>query len=77
MNGAKNWGRFQKSYNGRDYAGRIIDKPLNGIYAFLTDGFVDSYDDLNCIIMRLVWDIMFVKNEVFKNYMIRRDKLCE
>jgi tonB-linked outer membrane protein, susC/ragA family len=71
VNGAKNWNRFQKSYNGRDYAGRIIGKPLNGIYAFLTDGFVDSYDDLKLYHNAAGMGYYVVKNEVFKNYMIK------
>ena len=46
VNGARNWNRFEKSYNGRDYGGRIIGKSLNGLYVFLSDGYVDSYDEL-------------------------------
>ena len=41
VNGALNWNRFEKSYTGKDLNNRIIGKPLNGIYALQTDGFVD------------------------------------
>ena len=46
LNGAKNWNRFEKSYDGKDFYGRIIGKPLNGIYAFQTDGFVDYQEEV-------------------------------
>lgn len=46
VNGARNWNRFEKSYNGKDYKGNIIGKPLNGVYARKTDGFIDSQDEM-------------------------------
>ena len=46
VNGAKNWNRFEKSYTGKDLNGRIIGKPLNGIYALQTDGFVDYQEEV-------------------------------
>ena len=46
LNGAKNWNRFEKSYDGKDFMERIIGKPLNGIYAFQTNGFVDYQEDV-------------------------------
>lgn len=50
VNGAKNWNRFAKSYNNRDDAmggqGRIIGKPLNGIWVYQTNGFVNNQSDL-------------------------------
>ena len=47
VNGARNWNRFEKSYTGKDlYGHRIIGKPLNGIYALQTDGFVDYQDEV-------------------------------
>lgn len=45
VNGARNWNRFEKSYDGKDFGGRIIGKPLNGLYAVKTDGYIDSYDE--------------------------------
>ncbi|MDN2918667.1 hypothetical protein PAJ97_08905, partial [Campylobacter jejuni] len=71
VNGAKNWNRFQKSYDGRDHGGRIIGKPLNGIYEFLTDGFVDSYDDLKLYHNAAGMGYYVGKNEMFKSQMIK------
>lgn len=44
VNGAKNWNRFEKSYDKKDFDGKIIGKPLNGIYALKTEGFIDDQD---------------------------------
>ena len=51
FNAAKNWNRFDDSYNGQDLdpTAMIIGKPLNGIYGFKTDGFIDSKDELSFI----------------------------
>lgn len=50
VNGAKNWNRFEKSYNGRDEGfSRIIGKALNGIYVPRTDGFVNDQKELPMI----------------------------
>ena len=46
VNGSRNWNRFEKSYTGKDLNGRIIGKPLNGIYALLADGFVDYQEEV-------------------------------
>lgn len=46
INGTHNWNRFEKSYTGKDLNGRIIGKPLNGIYALQTDGFVDYQEEV-------------------------------
>lgn len=46
VNGAKNWNRFEKSYDGRDLDGRIIGKALNGVYAFETDGFINKQEEM-------------------------------
>lgn len=46
INAARNWNRFEKSYDGWDLDGKIIGKPLNGIYAWKTDGYVDTMDDV-------------------------------
>lgn len=47
VNGARNWNRFEKSYSGKDLDKvRIIGKPLNGIYALQTDGFVDYQEEV-------------------------------
>ena len=46
VNGARNWNRFEKSYDGKDFGGRIIGKPLNGVYAQKTDGFINSQDEM-------------------------------
>ena len=51
INGAKNWNRFDKSYDGKDQTNyrRIIGKPLNQIYAYKTDGYVNQQDELPII----------------------------
>lgn len=47
MNLARNWNRFVKSYTGKDLDDkRIIGKPLNGIFALKTDGFINSQDEV-------------------------------
>lgn len=48
VNAAKNWNRFEKSYDGRDVADNnwIIGKALNGIYVGKTDGYVNRQDEL-------------------------------
>ena len=46
VNGAKNWNRFEESYDGKDFGGNIIGKPLNGIYANRTDGFINEQDEM-------------------------------
>lgn len=46
VNGARNWNRFEKSYDGKDFDGRIIGKSLNGIYAYKTLGYVNNQNDV-------------------------------
>lgn len=54
VNGARNWNRFEKSYNLKDVTAEqaltnsrwIIGQPLNGIYGFRTQGYVNYQDDL-------------------------------
>ena len=46
VNGSRNWNCFEKSYTGKDLSNRIIGKPLNGIYALQTDGFVDYQEEV-------------------------------
>jgi len=42
VNGAKNWNRFEKSYDGHDLGGRIIGKPLNQVQTYKTQGFIND-----------------------------------
>lgn len=60
VNGAKNWNKFRKSYSGYDESGWIIGKPLNGVYVMLSDGFVDTFDEL---------PIVYSNSEGWKSYM--------
>lgn len=46
VNGARNWNRFEKSYDGKDFDGRIIGKSLNGIYGYKTEGYFNSQDEV-------------------------------
>ena len=55
VNWAKNWNRFEKSYDGYDTDQWIIGKPLNGIYAMKTDGFVDEQDELPIFYNSVGW----------------------
>jgi TonB-linked SusC/RagA family outer membrane protein len=54
INGARNWNRFEKSNNGRDVSSQqvitnsqwVIGKPLSGIYALKSNGFILSQDEV-------------------------------
>ena len=50
VNAARNWNRFEKSYTGKDQITengiRVIGKPLNGIYAPKTNGYVDYQEEV-------------------------------
>ena len=46
LNVSKNWNRFEKSNNGRDFLGNIIGKSLYNIRTYKTDGFYNSMDEL-------------------------------
>ena len=46
VNGARNWNRIEKSYNGKDLAFGITGKPLNRIYGYKTNGYVQKQEDL-------------------------------
>lgn len=49
VNGAKNWNRIEKSYNGRDLDFGITGKPLNRILGFKTQGYVNDQKELPII----------------------------
>ncbi len=46
INGAKNWNQFRKSYDKKDTENWIIGKPLNGIYTFKTDGYINQQEEV-------------------------------
>lgn len=46
LNVSKNWNRFEKSSNGRDFLGNVIGKSLYNIKTYKTDGFYNSMDEL-------------------------------
>ena len=46
VNWAKNWNRFEKSYDKHDTERWVIGKPLNGVYAMKTNGFVNYQDEV-------------------------------
>ena len=46
VNGAKNWNRFKRSYDGKDIGRWIIGKPLNGIYTYQVTGFVNHAEEV-------------------------------
>lgn len=47
INAAHNWNRFEKSYTDKDLdLVRVIGKPLNGIYALKTDGYVNYQEEV-------------------------------
>lgn len=43
---AKNWNRFKKSTTGKDDDDRILGKPLNEIYTYKTEGYVNQQDEI-------------------------------
>ncbi|MCB6974716.1 MULTISPECIES: SusC/RagA family TonB-linked outer membrane protein [Butyricimonas] len=49
VNGAKNWNRIEKSYNGKDLDFGITGKPLNRILGYKTLGYVNAQDELPII----------------------------
>ncbi len=46
VNGAKNWNTYRKSYTGMDDLHGVIGRPLNQIYAYKTNGFYDTQDEV-------------------------------
>lgn len=64
VNGAKNWNRFKKSYDGKDMGRWIIGKPLNGIYAYECTGFINDAEKVP-----FMYD-----NEGAKSYLYLSDK---
>lgn len=46
LNISRNWNRFEKSYNGKDPEGLVIGRPIYGIYAYASDGFYESEDEV-------------------------------
>ena len=46
VNGARNWNRIEKSYNGKDLGFGITGKPLNRISGYKTNGYVQKQEDL-------------------------------
>ncbi len=49
VNFAKNWNRFEDSYNGRDlndYGNEVIGRPLNGIYGYIIEGFYQNEEEI-------------------------------
>lgn len=48
VNGARNWNRYEKSYDGKDdrWYNRVLGKSLNGLKAYKTEGYLDSQDEL-------------------------------
>lgn len=48
VNGAKNWNRYEKSFDGKDdlWYSRVLGKPLNGLKAFKTEGYINEQEEL-------------------------------
>ena len=46
FNISRNWNRFEKSYNKKDPSGLVIGRPIYGIYAYATEGFYHSEDEV-------------------------------
>lgn len=46
INGAKNWNRFEKSYDGHDLGNRVIGKPLNQVQTYKTQGFINDQSEV-------------------------------
>ena len=45
-NVSRNWNRFKKSADGRDYETNVLGKPLYRISVYKTDGFYNTMDDV-------------------------------
>lgn len=54
LNAARNWNRFAKSYDGTDVMtytvggqiGRIVGKPLNGVWAYKSNGIIQKQEEV-------------------------------
>lgn len=46
FNASRNWNRFEKSNDGRDFEGNIIGKSLYNIRTYKTDGFYNTQDEV-------------------------------
>lgn len=46
FNVSRNWNRFEKSNNGRDFLGNVIGKSLYNIKAYKTMGYYNSIDEV-------------------------------
>lgn len=46
FNASRNWNRFEKSNNGRDFQENVIGKSLYNIKAYKTEGFYNSMDEV-------------------------------
>ena len=46
FNLARNWNRFEKSYNGKDEGQYITGRPISGMYVYADDGFYDSDEEV-------------------------------
>lgn len=46
LNVSRNWNRFEKSNNGRDFQGNVIGKSLYNIRTYKTEGYYNSIDEV-------------------------------
>ena len=46
LNASRNWNRFEKAYNGKDPEGLVIGRPVYGIYAYVSEGFYESDEEV-------------------------------
>ena len=46
LNASRNGNRFEKAYNGKDPEGLVIGRPVYGIYAFASEGFYESDEEV-------------------------------
>ena len=46
FNISRNWNRFKKSYSGTDINSLVIGRPLNGIYLYAENGYVQNQDEV-------------------------------
>lgn len=46
FNASRNWNRFEKSYDGWDFEGNVLGKPLYRMRVYKTDGFFNSMKEI-------------------------------
>jgi TonB-linked SusC/RagA family outer membrane protein len=46
VNGARNWNKFRSTFNDKDLGNFVLGMPLNGIWGYKTDGYINDASEL-------------------------------